>query len=237
MKLIIFLCSSPGQTGEDGNNVCYNFNIRATKNHMDLSEEHTKGRFWHPQCFRPTLTVPLSEINISNISLILGWEMWTHCLSYEGDNECPSTLLLEIYGLVMLEILSQTKNLISSKAHVSFCMLFLECSQMQTNTVFHWPLIPKEVLDKGTTWLWFKNIFRVCRDSPRSKAFPKAGFSADFLFCCGKSSQWAIKFFIWYHKIINSDCWQAFEKSSSSWSALRPFWTYTLLEYNGLLFT
>ena len=45
MKLIIFLCSSPGQTEEDGNNVCCNFNIRATKNHMDLSEEHTKGYF------------------------------------------------------------------------------------------------------------------------------------------------------------------------------------------------
>ena len=45
MKLIIFLCSSPGQTEEDGNNVCCNFNIRSTKNHMDLSEEHTKGYF------------------------------------------------------------------------------------------------------------------------------------------------------------------------------------------------
>lgn len=31
---------------EDGNNVNSNFSVRATKNHMDLSEEHAKGHFY-----------------------------------------------------------------------------------------------------------------------------------------------------------------------------------------------
>lgn len=34
-----------GQTEEAGNNVYSNFNVKATKSHMDLSEEYTKGHF------------------------------------------------------------------------------------------------------------------------------------------------------------------------------------------------
>lgn len=101
---------------EDGNNVNSNFSVRATKNHMDLSEEHAKGHFY-VRSVLGQLDCNFVWNHYINISSVLGWQVWTHCARYKGEmNFSPHCYC---YLLVMFEILRPKPKISwwSSKAH------------------------------------------------------------------------------------------------------------------------